>query len=135
MKTSFQLTLILIVLMMGLQLQSQKTIISSFTVKQKNEHAVIEWATSQELANHKFEIQRSFDAEDWAVIGTLAGRNKSLDYVNYTYTDFFPELGSNYYRLRQINQNGNVTYTKKLLMKCAQCPAATPAPSPVVAIY
>lgn len=71
----------------------------------------LEWQTSNEQNNKGFEIQRSADAERWNAIGFAASANGSASGSKYRYTDDTPLEKVNYYRLKQVDIEGNFSYT------------------------
>lgn len=66
----------------------------------------ISWTTTGELGNDYFEIQRSTNGRDWEIIQKEPGAGYSNGYLQYTWLDPFPREGYNYYRLRQVDLNG-----------------------------
>lgn len=81
-----------------------------FAVKAVSGYHQLEWATSSEYDNMRFEIQRSSSrTERWKTIGMVSGANQPN---SYTFTDRFPDLGTNYYRLKQINYDGSYSFSQ-----------------------
>lgn len=79
---------------------------------QTKEHLVLlNWETASELNNYGFEIQRSQDGKDWIVIGFVNGEGTTNKTSNYQYQDHNPQNGINYYRLRQIDYDGQFEYS------------------------
>ena len=72
---------------------------------------VLYWATASEVNNDHFEIERSFDAISFTTIKKILGATNSLEIKQYTYIDSNPELGINYYRLKQVDLDGSYKYT------------------------
>jgi hypothetical protein len=65
------------------------------------------WSTAVEINNMGFEIQRlDVKTGNWVVIGWVDGNYNHNGVLNYSYTDFNPQEGVNYYRLRQIDYDG-----------------------------
>jgi hypothetical protein len=64
------------------------------------------WATASEVNNDYFEIQRSEDGESFESIGEVAGFGNSSEIVEYVFSDVRPLFGQNYYRLRQVDVDG-----------------------------
>ncbi len=65
------------------------------------------WSTAVEINNMGFEIQRlDVKTGNWDVIGWVDGNYNHNGVLNYSYTDFNPQEGVNYYRLRQIDYDG-----------------------------
>jgi hypothetical protein len=70
------------------------------------------WKTSSETNNAGFEIQRfiSNDNSDWSKIGFIKGYKNKLTPTNYEFEDNNLNTGKYYYRLKQIDYNGNYEY-------------------------
>ncbi|MGG7665523.1 T9SS type A sorting domain-containing protein [Dyadobacter sp. BHUBP1] len=76
--------------------------------------ANLAWATTEEVNNKGFEIQRSSNARDWTAIGfvenqTEGGNSKGA--LSYDFKDASPLAGTNYYRLKQIDFDGKFMYS------------------------
>ena len=71
----------------------------------------LSWATASEINNDHFEIQRSKDGLSFAAIGTIRGAGNSTEVLDYSYDDFGPQIGTTYYRLKQVDDNGNFEYS------------------------
>jgi hypothetical protein len=73
----------------------------------------LEWSTATELNNYGFEIERSLDRNDWRIIGFKDGSGTSSELQDYTYTDNLSDIESSvlYYRLKQLDLNGNFEYS------------------------
>jgi hypothetical protein len=69
------------------------------------------WATASEKNNHHFDLQRSLDGQTYRVIGTLAGAGTTSGYQAYALADKQPASGTAYYRLSQVDANGNSAYS------------------------
>lgn len=70
--------------------------------------ARLSWATATETNNHHFDIERSSDGSSFTKIAEVDahGTGTSLLQQNYEYTDQEPASGISYYRLRQVDRNG-----------------------------
>ncbi len=75
----------------------------------KNE-VVIKWQSFPD--NKLFEIQRSKDAQQFERLGSVDAAGNTQQQSNYKYNDSAPLPGTNYYRLRQVDANGKVTYSR-----------------------
>jgi hypothetical protein len=80
--------------------------LSSFKVNTVNQKNRITWNTTSESDNHYFEIQRSSDALSFAAIGSVQGSGDSQKQEVYQFTDETPKPGVNYYRLKQVDFDG-----------------------------
>lgn len=84
-----------------------------FKAEQKQPFTVnLEWSTLQEVNNSSFVIERSNDQKTWNSIGSVASAGNSYTKNIYTYFDNAPEAGNNYYRLRQVDLNGQVSFSE-----------------------
>ena len=69
------------------------------------------WTTASELNNSHFEIQKSFNGVDFFTIAQVQGNGNSSDIINYSYFDS-EDLGeSTYYRLKQVDYDGDINYS------------------------
>lgn len=74
--------------------------------------ASLNWQTSQEINNNRFELYRSLDGNDFELAATIAGAGNSSTPINYSYQDHINLNGNNvYYKLKQIDINGNFTFS------------------------
>ncbi len=73
--------------------------------------SLLKWATASEIDNDHFEIERSADAQTWEKIGQQKGAGTTDIQTNYSMTDESPLQGVNYYRLKQVDVDGNFTYS------------------------
>ncbi|MEO1626548.1 MAG: Ig-like domain-containing protein [Bacteroidota bacterium] len=70
----------------------------------------LNWSTAEELNNDYIEIQRSTDGEEWETIDKMDGYGTTTSVSYYQYTDEEPQK-TNYYRLRQVDFNGDSDYS------------------------
>lgn len=91
--------------------------LTSFTAERNGMDAILKWETASEFNNHKFEIQVAqsplpLTDENFKQIGTVLGNGTTTTNHHYTFTDNSPlKSGYRYYRLKQIDFNGNYTYS------------------------
>lgn len=69
------------------------------------------WETASETNNHGFEIEQSRDGRNWHPLGFVNGHGTTQAAQSYAYTDARPLPGVNYYRLRQVDFDGNFEYS------------------------
>ncbi len=77
----------------------------------QNGKALLSWSTANEINNKGFEVQKSTNGQTFTDIGFVAGHNNSSTVNSYAYTDVKVVSGANYYRLKQIDNNGNFDYS------------------------
>jgi hypothetical protein len=84
----------------------------NFTVTKQGDNAQLNWSTSSEENNKGFEIQRSTDQSAWTVLSFVAGAGNSQIQNDYQYLDQNLPAGTYYYRLRQVDYDGNSSFSK-----------------------
>ncbi|MDW3194901.1 MAG: LamG-like jellyroll fold domain-containing protein [Cytophagales bacterium] len=73
------------------------------------------WHTATEINNEKFMIERSADGIEFTAIDEIPGNGDSDDIIEYRYVDTEPFVGSNYYRLKQMDFDGEFEYSPIVL--------------------
>ncbi|MCW3102647.1 MAG: hypothetical protein JWO09_1087 [Bacteroidetes bacterium] len=81
---------------------------------------LLSWSTASETNNDYFELERGRDASSFTTIGTIDGHGNSSTVLNYDLTDSHPLPGINYYRLRQVDFNGEYTYSNAIAISTAE---------------
>ena len=86
----------------------------SFQGKVVGNQIALAWETAWEENNDYFEVQRSRDAQEFLSIARINGVGQSDSRQNYSVLDEWPLTGTNYYRLKQVDADGErtVTYSK-----------------------
>jgi hypothetical protein len=84
-----------------------------FKAEQKKPYTIgLEWATLLENNSSSFIIEKSRDQKTWNEIGSLAARGNSNSRTVYSHLDLQPVTGYNYYRLKQVDLSGQITYSE-----------------------
>lgn len=89
--------------------------LSDFTVVKNGSVSDASWFTFMETNNSHFDVQRSVDGNTFTTIGQVtskAANGNSTAKLAYDFTDESPQIGHNYYRLQQVDQDGNMSYSK-----------------------
>lgn len=76
----------------------------------------LDWQTISEKDADYFSIQHADYTGDFQPIGTLDCFGNSTVAINYTFTDRNPVTGLNYYRLKQVDLNGEVGYSSTIAL-------------------
>jgi hypothetical protein len=87
---------------------------ASISVAKSNGSHTVSWQTLNETNNAGFEVQRSTDGSNFSKILFVASKainGNSASSINYSANDVKPLQGNNYYRLKQIDKDGTVTYS------------------------
>lgn len=79
----------------------------SFYASVSNGKAEINFSTASELNVRCFEIERSNDGTSFKVIAELPAAGTSIQHQYYFYTDYLPEAGIYYYRIRTVDMDGS----------------------------
>jgi hypothetical protein len=93
--------------------------LTSFTSTASADGVTLLWTTASEINNHGFEVERSYDGNIFSSIGFVNGQGTSTEAHNYSFVDK-PEIktdGILYYRLKQVDLNGQSTYSQVLTVK------------------
>lgn len=84
----------------------------SFWAKKQESVVQLEWQTASEINNKGFEVQKSSDARSWKTIEWVDGIGASSNINKYNTVDKKPFEGFNYYRLKQIDFDGDYEFSK-----------------------
>jgi hypothetical protein len=82
-----------------------------------NNIAVLDWSTVNENNNKGFDVEKSVDGKTYNNIGFVAGTGTTRNISNYTFSDPKMISGDNYYRLKQIDLDGNFIYSSVIKLK------------------
>ena len=90
--------------------------------------ANLTWSTENEVSNDHFDVERSSDGAVFAKLGAVPASHAPVG--NYTFVDPSP-LSNNYYRLKQVDANGDFKYSKVVYLQ-AQALQMQISPNPFV---
>ena len=93
--------------------------LTSFTANVNNNAVNLSWKTATEVNNYGFQVQRKKEkGKSWNKIGFVAGHGNSNRPNSYSFIDNNLSGGSVfYYRLKQIDVNGNFKYSDILTVR------------------
>lgn len=89
--------------------------LSSFSVRNNGNRNTLDWTTNSEVNCSHFNVQRSTDGTNFETIGdviTKSSGGNSHTNLDYIYSDDSPSYGYNYYRLEQLDLDGQKYYSK-----------------------
>ncbi|WP_256010456.1 T9SS type A sorting domain-containing protein [Desertivirga xinjiangensis] len=108
---------------------------AGFNVRYENQQSKLSWSTASELNNDRFEIERSNDGRLFSAIGSVKGSGTATQTSHYSYSDpeAFSESGYLYYRIKQVDFNGDFNYSEVQPVKVPllQASEITYYPNPV----
>ncbi len=84
--------------------------LTEFKGYKKETTAQLIWTTESELDNDYFTLERSDDGRTFESLATINGQGTSISENEYVYTDKHPLIGTNYYRLKQTDFDGTVSF-------------------------
>lgn len=88
------------------------------------------WRTDNEIDNDKFEIERSHNGYIFEKIGEVSGRGTVNGNSDYQFKDENPLEGMNYYRLKQIDHDGQFTYSEVRIVQVSEVETIHLYPNP-----
>ena len=83
--------------------------LASFSAQLVDEKIILNWTTASELNNQGFEIEHSFDNENFDKIGFVPGFGTTTELKSYSFIISDVATGMIYYRLKQLDFDGTST--------------------------
>lgn len=93
--------------------------LTSFKGNYTNGSVYLQWFTSAEANNYGFEIQKRYDNTQFEKIGFVYGFGSTTEENNYSFTDNDLQSYRIYYRLKQIDFNGNFKFSDVVMIEDA----------------
>ena len=82
----------------------------SFNGVWESNKTLLTWTTDNENNSSDFIVERR-KGNDFSAIGTVKAKGNSTSRTDYNFTDSFPSAGTNYYRLKMVDQDGQFKYS------------------------
>ena len=83
----------------------------SFTAQKNGNTSLLQWKATNEVNNSYFSVEHSSDGTNFQPIGRVAGHGTISTEQKYQFNDNNPVKGLNFYRLKQVDYDGNYTYS------------------------
>jgi subtilisin family serine protease len=86
------------------------------------------WGVAPNGSLNHFELERADERLDWATV------NKQVflpEKNNYNYLDSSPAIGTNYYRLKMVDVDGSIEYSKVISVRWSGAEVMDVSPNPV----
>ncbi len=96
----------------------------SFSGSEESKHNQLTWSTASELNNSHFEVERSPDGQKFEHLGKVNGHGTSTLQHKYVFLDENP-IATAYYRLKQVDVDGQYEYSDVIALKRTQNKALT----------
>ena len=87
-----------------------------FSGEHSNAGNLLKWATANEQNNGYFSVERSQDGSQFAAVGRVNSAGAGNTATAYSYTDAKAPAANCYYRLKQVDKDGQFTYSKTILV-------------------
>lgn len=81
----------------------------SFSGTQQNSTIALQWTTASEIENESFVLQHSSNLEDWEDFANIPGAGNSTQPSTYSARFDHPVIGTNYFRIKQVDFDGDET--------------------------
>jgi hypothetical protein len=83
---------------------------ASFEAKFNGSKVLVNWQTANESNNNYFDVEHSTDGISFIKVGTVNAKN-AINGAAYSYEHLNYAIGRNYYRLKQVDNDGRYTYS------------------------
>lgn len=83
----------------------------SFTAEHNSNSVILKWATATETNNMGFSVEKSSDGEKFSGITFILGKGTTTNTSQYSFADRQINVGTVYYRLKQIDFDGTFEYS------------------------
>jgi hypothetical protein len=96
--------------------------LTDFNGRINNSDALLHWQTDNEINTQTFVVERSIDGRKYLTAGTVQAVNE-IGVHQYAFTDkHIDRLGASviYYRLKQVDIDGQSTYSRVLMLQVEQ---------------
>ncbi len=85
--------------------------LTSFFARASASNLKLSWQTASEKINDFFIVEKMKADQTFEAIGKVKGAGTTVTQTNYSFVDEKPRLGDNYYRLKQIDEDGKFVYS------------------------
>lgn len=89
---------------------------SGFDARCTNNGTVINWSTASEFNSDYFDLERSANGNDWTQVGRVKAAGTTSAAHDYRLSDL--SGGNAFYRIKQVDLDGHVTYTSIIRTNC-----------------
>ena len=106
----------------------------SFSSKNPTNSTVIYWTTSSEINNNYFTLESSLNGESWSEEERVYGAGNSSNLNSYSCHISNPPYGISYYRLKQTDYDGKISYSDVISNVLNYSVSNEPFPNPSIGL-
>jgi hypothetical protein len=110
----------------------QPVLLLDFNAVKQNTTAQLSWKTSSETNSSYFEVLWSKDGVNFTNLGNVSAAGNSSTTRYYSFNHPKPQTGVNFYRLREVDLNGNYMYSDIKAVSFGKNTEIIIKPNPVV---
>lgn len=88
-----------------------------FNASRNNGEVILSWQTASEINNSHFEIERSNDGKSFSAVDVTMGKGTTSEFSSYTYIDQYAPKCNSFYRLKQVDFNGEYSYSNIVMVE------------------
>ncbi len=103
----------------------------TFNATLQNNHVNIEWKTANEINTDYFTVERGSHVNAFNALKTVPAKSNGSAVQTYTTTDVQPLPGTSYYRLKQADKDGAITYSGVVSVMVTTKAVVVISPNPV----
>lgn len=107
----------------------------SFTASLVNRATQLKWITAQEINSNYFDVQRSNDGTSFEKLLTVPAHGNSNVQITYHASDMNPLDGANFYRLKQVDMDGNFSFSSVVVVNVKDGSSIMAFPNPATGIF
>ncbi|HYK45214.1 MAG TPA: T9SS type A sorting domain-containing protein [Parafilimonas sp.] len=79
----------------------------------------IDWTALNESNISQYRVERSVDGKNFISLGNVNALGNGQAKIDYTFTDFSPAIGDNFYRIESLSKDGATNYTNTVKVNFA----------------
>jgi len=103
----------------------------SFTATSQKNNTQLQWVTGQEFNSSHFDVERSANGRSFTRLLTVPASGGSSGKHTYNANDANPLDGISYYRIKEVDKNGSVGYSRIVAVGVPAVTGITVYPNPV----
>ncbi len=92
------------------------TLVNFTAIAKPNKSTLLQWTTATEINSDHFLVERSSNGTNFTQVGSVNASGNTSTTIAYQLTDYFPETGMNYYRLKMVDRDGQFKYSETIIV-------------------